>query len=342
MIGYSDSAKDAGTLAAGWAQYRAQEALVAVARDQGISLRLFHGRGGTVGRGGAPAHMAILSQPPGSVNVQLRVTEQGEMIRFKFGLPGIAVQSLQLYTSAVLEATLLPPPAPQQAWRDMMQTLAERSVQVYRGVVREEPQFVEYFRQATPEQELGRLPLGSRPAKRKAQGGIETLRAIPWIFAWTQTRLMLPAWLGAGQAIREQLEQDQGALLREMMTHWPFFFARIEMLEMVLSKADATISRFYEQRLADPALWPLGERLRDALQQAIEVVLELRESDTLLAHNPALAESVAIRNPYTDPLHLLQAELMARTRQQADLDPDLERALLVTVAGIAAGMRNTG
>ncbi|SDT93655.1 phosphoenolpyruvate carboxylase [Halopseudomonas salegens] len=342
MIGYSDSAKDAGTLAAGWAQYRAQEALVAVAREQGVRLRLFHGRGGTVGRGGAPAHMAILSQPPGSVNGQLRVTEQGEMIRFKFGLPGIAVQSLQLYTSAVLEATLLPPPAPQQAWRDMMQALAERSVQVYRGVVRDEPQFVEYFRQATPEQELGRLPLGSRPAKRKAQGGIETLRAIPWIFAWTQTRLMLPAWLGAGQAISEQLEQDKGALLRDMMTHWPFFFARVEMLEMVLSKADATISRFYEQRLAEPALWPLGERLREALQQAIEVVLELRETDTLLAHNPGLAESVAIRNPYTDPLHLLQAELMARTRQQADLDPELERALLVTVAGIAAGMRNTG
>ncbi|TVP89953.1 MAG: phosphoenolpyruvate carboxylase [Pseudomonadaceae bacterium] len=342
MIGYSDSAKDAGTLAAGWAQYRAQEALVAVAREQGVRLRLFHGRGGTVGRGGAPAHMAILSQPPGSVNGQLRVTEQGEMIRFKFGLPGIAMQSLQLYTSAVLEATLLPPPAPQQAWRDMMQQLAERSVLVYRGVVRDEPQFVEYFRQATPEQELGRLPLGSRPAKRKAQGGIETLRAIPWIFAWTQTRLMLPAWLGAGQAIREQLQEDKGTLLREMMTHWPFFFARIEMLEMVLSKADATISRFYEQRLAEPALWPLGERLREALQQAIDVVLELRETDTLLAHNPGLAESVAVRNPYTDPLHLLQAELMARTRQQTDLDPDLERALLVTVAGIAAGMRNTG
>ena len=342
MIGYSDSAKDAGTLAAGWAQYRAQEALVAVAARHGVRLRLFHGRGGTVGRGGAPAHMAILSQPPGSVNGQLRVTEQGEMIRFKFGLPGIAVQSLQLYTSAVLEATLLPPPAPQQPWRDLMQQLAARSVEVYRGVVRDEPQFVEYFRQATPEQELGRLPLGSRPAKRRVAGGIETLRAIPWIFAWTQTRLMLPAWLGAGQAIGEQLAAGKGDLLRDMMTHWPFFLARVEMLEMVLSKADAGISRFYEQRLAEPALWPLGERLREALQQAVEVVLTLRESDRLLAHTPVLAESVAIRNPYTDPLHLLQAELMARTRQQRDLDPELERALLVTVAGIAAGMRNTG
>ncbi|MEL0166831.1 MAG: phosphoenolpyruvate carboxylase [Pseudomonadaceae bacterium] len=343
MIGYSDSAKDAGTLAAGWAQYRAQEALVGVCQRHGVHLRLFHGRGGTVGRGGAPAHMAILSQPPGSVRGQLRVTEQGEMIRFKFGLPGIAVQSMQLYASAVLEASLLPPPAPQPAWRALMQQLADRSVEVYRGVVRGEPQFVEYFRQATPEQELGRLPLGSRPAKRRSQGGIETLRAIPWIFAWTQTRLMLPAWLGAGQALREALDAGKQAQLREMMVNWPFFLARVEMLEMVLSKADVDIARFYERRLASPELWPLGERLRAALEQATGVVLQLRDAEVLLAHNPALGESVAIRNPYTDPLHVLQAELMARTRAQGDsIDQDLERALMVTMAGIAAGMRNTG
>jgi len=343
MIGYSDSAKDAGTLAAGWAQYRAQEALVGVCQGHGVHLRLFHGRGGTVGRGGAPAHMAILSQPPGSVRGQLRVTEQGEMIRFKFGLPGIAVQSMLLYTSAVLEASLLPPPAPEPAWRELMQQLADRSVEVYRSVVRGEPQFVEYFRQATPEQELGRLPLGSRPAKRRSQGGIESLRAIPWIFAWTQTRLMLPAWLGAGQALREALDAGKQAQLRQMMEAWPFFLARVEMLEMVLSKADVDIARFYEQRLASADLWPLGERLRAALAQATAVVLQLRDSDALLAHNPALGESVAVRNPYTDPLHVLQAELMKRTRAQGEsVDPDLERALMVTMAGIAAGMRNTG
>ncbi|MBL4834896.1 MAG: phosphoenolpyruvate carboxylase [Pseudomonas sp.] len=343
MIGYSDSAKDAGTLAAGWAQYRAQEALVAVAAKHKVRLRLFHGRGGTVGRGGAPAHMAILSQPPGSVNGQFRVTEQGEMIRFKYGLPAIAVQSLQLYTSAVLEASLLPPPAPEPAWRDTMQRLADRSVVVYRSVVRDEPQFVEYFRQATPEQELARLPLGSRPAKRKSQGGIESLRAIPWIFAWTQTRLMLPAWLGAGKALMEAMDAGEEQRLRLMMDRWPFFRARIEMLEMVLAKGDASISRFYEERLASRDLWPLGAKLRAALQEATEAVLKLRETDQLLAHNPALLESVAVRNPYTDPLHLLQAELMGRTRSQGqNIDPDLERALLVTVAGIAAGMRNTG
>lgn len=343
MIGYSDSAKDAGALAAGWAQYRAQEALVAVGQRHGARLRLFHGRGGTVGRGGAPAHMAILSQPPGSVNGQFRVTEQGEMIRFKFGLPRIAIQSLQLYVSAVLEATLLPPPVPEPAWRELMQYLADRSVQVYRSVVRDNPQFVEYFRQATPEQELAKLPLGSRPARRKMQGGVESLRAIPWIFAWTQTRLMLPAWLGAGQALKESMEAGNTAMLRDMMSHWPFFLTRIEMLEMVLSKADASIARFYEERLAEPALWPLGAQLRDALEQIVETVLELRQSDSLLAQNPALDESVAVRNPYTDPLHLLQAELLQRTRAQGDsLAPELERALLVTVAGIAAGMRNTG
>ncbi|PRB75717.1 phosphoenolpyruvate carboxylase [Pseudomonas sp. MYb185] len=344
MIGYSDSAKDAGALAAGWAQYRAQEQLVEVARRHGVRLRLFHGRGGTVGRGGAPAHMAILSQPPGSVNGQLRVTEQGEMIRFKFGLPGVAMHSLQLYTSAVLEATLLPPPVPEPAWRALMQRLADRSVERYRAVVRDDPQFVEYFRQATPEQELARLPLGSRPARRRSQGGVESLRAIPWIFAWTQTRLMLPAWLGAGQALQEAIEAGETDMLRDMMSRWPFFLTRIEMLEMVLSKADGGIARFYEQRLADPALWPLGERLRQALEQVIDTVLELRQSATLLAQNPALDESVAVRNPYTDPLHLLQVELLQRTRAhpQQGLDPELERALLVTVAGIAAGMRNTG
>lgn len=343
MIGYSDSAKDAGALAAGWAQYRAQEALVEVGKQHGVRLRLFHGRGGTVGRGGAPAHMAILSQPPGSVNGQFRVTEQGEMIRFKFGLPRIAIQSLQLYASAVLEATLLPPPVPEPAWRELMQHLADRSVEVYRSVVRDDPQFVEYFRQATPEQELAKLPLGSRPARRKMQGGVESLRAIPWIFAWTQTRLMLPAWLGAGQALKESMEAGNTDMLRDMMSQWPFFLTRIEMLEMVLSKADGSIARFYEERLADPALWPLGTQLRDALEQIIETVLELRQTDTLLAHNPALDESVAVRNPYTDPLHLLQAELLQRTRAQGGrLDPELERALLVTVAGIAAGMRNTG
>ncbi|MFT2160040.1 phosphoenolpyruvate carboxylase [Pseudomonas putida] len=342
MIGYSDSAKDAGTTAAAWAQYRAQENLVRICADHQVELLLFHGRGGTVGRGGGPAHAAILSQPPGSVAGRLRTTEQGEMIRFKFGLPGIAEQNLNLYLAAVLEATLLPPPPPQPAWREVMDQLAADGVQAYRRVVRENPDFVEYFRQSTPEQELGRLPLGSRPAKRRA-GGIESLRAIPWIFGWTQTRLMLPAWLGWETALTNALARGQGELLAQMREQWPFFRTRIDMLEMVLAKADAQIAEAYDERLVQPHLRPLGVHLRDLLSQSCQVVLGLTGQPVLLAHSPETLEFISLRNTYLDPLHRLQAELLARSRsREAALDSPLEQALLVTVAGIAAGLRNTG
>ncbi|WP_442513237.1 phosphoenolpyruvate carboxylase [Pseudomonas promysalinigenes] len=342
MIGYSDSAKDAGTTAAAWAQYRAQENLVRICREHQVELLLFHGRGGTVGRGGGPAHAAILSQPPGSVSGRFRTTEQGEMIRFKFGLPGIAEQNLNLYLAAVLEATLLPPPPPEPAWRALMDQLAADGVKAYRGVVREHPDFVEYFRQSTPEQELGRLPLGSRPAKRRA-GGIESLRAIPWIFGWTQTRLMLPAWLGWETALGNALARGQGELLGQMRERWPFFRTRIDMLEMVLAKADAEIAKAYDERLVQPQLLPLGAHLRDLLSQSCQVVLGLTGQSVLLAHSPETLEFIRLRNTYLDPLHRLQAELLARSRsREAALDSPLEQALLVTVAGIAAGLRNTG
>ena len=342
MIGYSDSAKDAGTTAAAWAQYRAQETLVQVCREQDVELLLFHGRGGTVGRGGGPAHAAILSQPPGSVTGRFRTTEQGEMIRFKFGLPDIAEQNLNLYLAAVLEATLLPPPSPEPAWRELMDKLASDGVSAYRAVVREHPQFVDYFRQATPEQELGRLPLGSRPAKRR-EGGVESLRAIPWIFAWTQTRLMLPAWLGWEAALDNAFQRGEGELLGQMREHWPFFRTRIDMLEMVLAKADESIAQLYDERLVEPVLRPLGEHLRGLLSQAVVAVLGLTGQSQLLAHSPETLESISVRNTYLDPLHLLQAELLARSRlRDNQADSPLEQALLVSVAGIAAGLRNTG
>jgi len=343
MIGYSDSSKDAGQLAAAWAQYRSQEALVDVAKKFGMKLTLFHGRGGTVGRGGGPTQSAVLAQPPGSVNGSLRVTEQGEMIRFKFGLPKIAEQNLAIYTAATLEATLAPPPKPKTSWRTVMDQLTDVSLHEYRKVVRETPDFVSYFRSVTPEQELGILALGSRPARRNANsGGVESLRAIPWIFAWTQVRLMLPAWLGSDAALTSAKNNDQFDLLAEMANTWPFFQVYIDMLEMVLSKTDAHIVSYYEHKLAAEHA-ELGEELRNRLTTVIQCVNELKKQDHLLAAHPMTQQAIAVRNPYTDPLHLLQAELLHRFRNLGGLeDATLEQALKITMAGIAAGLRNTG
>ncbi|MBG5921183.1 phosphoenolpyruvate carboxylase [Providencia stuartii] len=343
MIGYSDSAKDAGVMAASWAQYRAQDALIKLCDKEGVTLTLFHGRGGTIGRGGAPAHSALLSQPPGSLKGGLRVTEQGEMIRFKFGLPQVAISSLALYASAILEANLLPPPEPKQEWKSVMDTLSDVSCAMYRDYVREQPDFVPYFRAATPELELGKLPLGSRPAKRRPTGGVETLRAIPWIFAWTQNRLMLPAWLGAGAALKYVIEEDgKQAILDEMWQQWPFFNTRIAMLEMVYAKADLWLAEYYDHRLVEERLWPLGLKLREQLSEDIKSVLAVSKDEALMADLPWIAESIALRNVYTDPLNVLQAELLHRSRQQEQPDPRVEQALMVTIAGVAAGMRNTG
>ena len=343
MIGYSDSSKDAGQLAAVWSQYQSQETLSRVAEEQGISLRLFHGRGGTVGRGGGPAHRAILAQPPGSVRGGLRVTEQGEMIRFKFGLPEVAERNLKIYIAAVMEANFLPPERPEESWRATMNELAEQGVASYRAMVRDNPDFVSYFRAATPEQELGKLSLGSRPARRRSGGGIETLRAIPWIFAWTQIRLMLPAWLGADTALNDQLSRGKLEKLREMYAEWPFFRTYIDMLEMVLSKADGSIAEYYEARLVEASMQSLGETLRERLAHVRELVLEIKGQKELLENSIALQHSMQVRNPYTDPLHYLQAELLWRERQTEDaVNSDVEKALMVTMAGIAAGMRNTG
>ena len=340
MIGYSDSAKDAGMLAAGWAQYRAQEALLETCRAHGVALTLFHGRGGTIGRGGAPAHQALLSQPPGSLAQGLRVTEQGEMIRTKLGMTPLAVNTLGQYASAILQANLVPPPEPTPVWREVMEQLAAQSCDVYRRWVREDPQFVPYFRQATPEQELASLPLGSRPARRKLDGGIESLRAIPWIFAWMQNRLMLPAWLGAGEALQSALESGKLEMIREMLREWPFFRARLSMLEMVFAKSDHTLSAHYDQLLVEPDLASVGQRLRHQLQRDIDTLLTILESDQLLAHDQWVQQSIGLRNIYSAPLNLLQAELLRRVR--AETKPEIQQALMVTMAGIAAGMRNTG
>lgn len=342
MIGYSDSAKDAGSLAAGWAQYRAQESLIALCDKHKIKLTLFHGRGGTIGRGGGPAKVALFSQPPGSLKGGLRVTEQGEMIRFKLGNPELATQTLSLYTEAILEANLLMPPAPQKEWRDMMDKLSKTSCEIYQGVVRKDPDFVPYFYQATPEAELGRLPLGSRPAKRRATGGVESLRAIPWIFGWSQNRLMLPAWLGAGAALQKEIDNGNFDLILDMYDHWPFFETRISMLEMVFAKSDARISEYYDKRLVDKKLLRFGDLLRESLKKDIATILKISEKEYLMQNYPERAENIQMRNIYTNPLNLLQVELLDRCRQEGEHPKELELALMITISGIAAGMRNTG
>ncbi|MES2917607.1 MAG: phosphoenolpyruvate carboxylase [Pseudomonadota bacterium] len=344
MIGYSDSAKDAGFLAASWAQYRAQEALTAVAQRHGVRLTLFHGRGGSVSRGGAPTHQALLSQPPGSVQGSIRVTEQGEMIRFKFGIQGIAQRNLDLYASATLEATLLPPPVPRPEWRALMDEMTGIALKVYRETVRERPDFVRYLRTVTPETELQMLPLGSRPAKRKPAGGVESLRAIPWVFAWTQVRLMLPAWLGTGRALNAVMHSGRQDELREMDREWPYFHGVLDMLEMVLAKSDAVVVAHYERQLAggDDGLRLLGAELRQRLGITVEALRRLLGGRELLANSPVLRRSINVRTPYIEPLHMLQAELMRRRRLAGEEDKSFDQALMVTIAGIAAGLRNTG
>lgn len=343
MIGYSDSSKDTGFLTAAWAQYQAQEALTAVCKQHQVHLTLFHGRGGTVSRGGGPAHAALLSQPPGSVQRSVRVTEQGEMIDFKFGLHAIACRNLELYAAATLEATLAPPPAPGADWRNVMTALSDTAKTAYHTIVKHNPDFVRYFHTATPSNELGRLALGSRPAKRKATGGIESLRAIPWVFAWTQMRLLLTAWLGVNPALAQVMRTDQAEVLKDMLKNWDFFRMLIDMQEMVLAKADPVIAYYYEFRLVDdePALVGLGEQLRDELIDAKHTIQALSGHE-LLTNIPVLRRSIDVRNPYIDPLHIIQVEAMRRLRAQDQEDPVLEHALQIAITGIAAGLRNTG
>ncbi len=340
MIGYSDSAKDAGQIAAAWGLYRAQESLTRVAQEHGIKLTLFHGRGGTVARGGGPARAAIRSLPPGSVNGAMRVTEQGEVIQAKYALPAMALETLSTYTTAVLEASLTPPPEPENAWRDAMDTLSETSMQSYRGVVQKSADFLDYFHTATPEAELGKLKIGSRPARRKPGRDVAHLRAIPWIFAWTQTRLMLPAWLGVGKALRSVMETGGTEDLKQMKQHWPFFAATLDSIEMVIAKTDPNVVARYDARLVPKKLHTLGHELRERFSRTAQAVLMVTDHEKPLEHEPVTLRSISVRNPYTDPLNLLQVELLARLR--AGETGVIEDALLVAINGIAAGMRNTG
>jgi phosphoenolpyruvate carboxylase len=342
MLGYSDSAKDAGRLAATWALYKAQEELVSVCSRHGVELTLFHGRGGSVGRGGGPLSLAIRSQPPGSINGKLRVTEQGEVIQGKFGLPEIAIRTMEVYVTSVLEASIVPQADPLPAWRETMDSICLKAVGGYRSIVRGEPGFVPYFRKATPEPELGRLQIGSRPARRRKGGGVDSLRAIPWIFAWTQTRLLLPSWLGVGEALHGASDAERETM-EEMAREWPFFQSTLDLVAMVLAKALPDIAEHYERLLVPPELHRLGEELRGRYSKAVQGLLSVTGRTRLLENNPVLERSIAVRNPYVDPLNVIQAELLRRRRSEGgENDPALEDALKIAINGIAQGMRNTG
>lgn len=346
MIGYSDSAKDAGRLAASWAQYETQVQLSEVAKKHSVDFVYFHGKGGTVGRGGNPnTFNAIVSHAPGTINGQFRVTEQGEMINQNFGYSDRAERTLDIYTAAVLAEQHTHRPLPTKEWKDMMDKLSDISCDAYRKIVRGDERFVPYFRAATPELELSNLNIGSRPAKRKASGGVESLRAIPWIFAWTQTRLNLPTWLGVGEAINEVLSSEDEKTLRTMYKEWGTFRTTIDLVEMILSKSDASIARHYENVLvSDPKAKDLGSEIRKIHEGTEQAIMDLSGHSVLSENDHLLLRLMEVRNPYVDCLNVLQTETLKRLRENEDSSEEevLKDALLTTITGVANGMGNTG
>ncbi|KAL5723510.1 phosphoenolpyruvate carboxylase [Ranunculus cassubicifolius] len=342
MVGYSDSGKDAGRFTAAWELYKGQEDVVAACKEYGITVTLFHGRGGSIGRGGGPTYLAIQSQPPGSVMGTLRCTEQGEMVQAKFGLPQTAVRQLEIYTTAVLLATLRPPLLPrEEKWRNLMEEISNISCENYRSTVYQNPEFLTYFNEATPQAELGFLNIGSRPARRKSSTGIGHLRAIPWIFAWTQTRLILPAWLGVGAGLKSAFEKGYTEDLRAMYKEWPFFQSTMDLIEMVLGKTDAPIAKHYDEVLVSENRGGLGDELRMELSNTVKHVLVVTGHEKPLENNRSLRRLIESRLPYLNPINMLQVEVLKRLRRDDD-NSQLRDTLLVTINGIAAGMRNTG
>jgi phosphoenolpyruvate carboxylase len=358
MLGYSDSNKDGGFFTSNWELYRAETALVAlfepVRRAHGLQLRLFHGRGGTVGRGGGPSYQAILAQPPGTVNGQIRLTEQGEVIASKYAHPEIGRRNLETLVAATLEATLLhPTKSAPKAFLDAAAELSELSFAAYRKLVYDTPGFTDYFFDATPIREIAELNIGSRPASRRATRRIEDLRAIPWSFSWGQCRVALPGWAGFGSAVGQWLDAGSAhqrntrvALLKKMYRQWPFFRTLLSNLDMVLAKSDLRIAARYVELVEDKRL---AKRIFGAIQaewaSAGEMLSLITGERHRLASNAALARSIEHRFPYLDPLNHLQVELMRRYRREEPGDAAGERVrrgIHISINGIAAGLRNTG
>ena len=343
MIGYSDSSKDAGKICASWHQYKAQEEIVKLAKKFKIDVTFFHGRGGSAGRGGGPIQATLRSQPPYSVNGKIRITDQGEVIQQKYGYEPLAKYNLCSYIGAVTEATLNPPPAPKKNWRDLIEKMSDISKSSYRKNINQNSDFIRYFKTVTPHVSLGKLLIGSRPSKRKNVDNIKSLRAIPWVFAWTQIRLMLPAWLGSAEALRYSSIKKFKSTLLDMEKNWPFFNSMLDILDMVISKVDPEISKIYEKYLADDKLIRIGKKLR----YQFETIKKLNKKITpieIINARKQFRNIIVARNIYTEVLNVIQPIVISKlkTTKGKENKKNLNDALLTSIAGISAAMKNTG
>jgi phosphoenolpyruvate carboxylase len=349
MLGYSDSGKDAGYVTSNWTLYKAQGLLCSVARNDGVNLRLFHGRGGSAGRGGVPSYQAIMAQPPHTLQGRIRITEQGEVISFKYSMRGLARRNLDTVLAAVLEASAdeTPDDEPEPLWVEVMEGLSAKSREAYLSLVYEDEDFLAFFSEASPIGELSLLNMGSRPARRVQSPAVGSLRAIPWVFAWTQNRFLLPLWYGAGTTLGGYASTEQGlAVLRKMYVDWPFFRTLVDFMQMTLAKSDLRIAEHYTSLVSNPAtrcrLWT---RISEEHADCVQAILFITENENLLDDRPVLQRSIRLRNPYVDPLSYVQVALLHRLRALPESSQEREgvlNTLLLSISGVSSGMLNTG